>query len=374
MSEKKALKIATSGALTVLLTAGSITPALANTPTTPTGSPAVTTPIAAPTDAKKYEGYTVSVGVFDKDNQPMAAPQVLPFDKLQVQVPNLPDGENYTVKILSIMDDKGNDVTAQFTHKVTFTEEVVPGKSRNVYVKSSKGVQVGQQKIALGYESQGKTYVLGVNGSNKLVGTLATVDQNQEIATVDANNLWDIKQDTTGRDINIGISGKDLFMHMGYSGVSMLPLDIWRNPGFTYENGKLRGNSTYRQFINANAENITADYNNGVQISVWEATTLKDPDTKTLHIQAQVTPIPNKPVTPVGPNKPNTSQDNKDNKTTQNTTKSPKKAAQPKTGAKKQALPKTGDSNSTALPLAAGAAAVVAGAVLAGKSRIKDLF
>ena len=139
-----------------MLVAGSVTPALAHTPIAPAAYATAATPVAAPKRDKNYEGYTVTVGVFDEDGKQVGTPQKLPFNQLQTQVTGLESNKKYTVKVLSIMDDKGKDVTAQFTHDVSFTEEVIPGKTRDVWVKSPNGIQAGQQKLPLSMNLKAK--------------------------------------------------------------------------------------------------------------------------------------------------------------------------------------------------------------------------
>lgn len=158
---------------------------------------------------------------------------------------------------------------------------------------------------------------------------------------------------------------------MSYNGPSMRALDTWMNPGFIYENGKLRGNNSYKYFIDAKAGAVSFGYTDGIQLSAWVPTTLKDTDTKTLNITAKVTAIPDKPVTPpAGNNDPA----NKPGANKPGTTNKPGTNKPGASQNKKQALPQTGDSQLAVLPLTAGTIAAVAGAVLTGKSRVKDFL
>ena len=245
-----------------------------------------------------YTGYSISVGVFDADGKQVGTTQKLDYGK-SATFTGLDKGKTYTARVLSIADADGNAVTGDFTNTVDVQESVSKGAEESVWSEKAAGLEAGDSGVAITYESNGKTYLLGVDENGKLIGKEAQF-KDGKLVDIDANFTWDVEDggsDYQGnKNLLLSISGQDNYLQMGYNGPSMRSYSSYANHNMVWKDGTIRGNDSYREYLNATDGNISGDYSNGTSFTIWQSKK-EAAETKTVSIVVKSTPVATHTVT-----------------------------------------------------------------------------
>ena len=241
----------------------------------------------APGSEADYSGYKLTVGVFDADGNQVGGNYEVAYNGGPVTVEGLDSSKTYRVRVLGLVDADGNDALADFETVVTKDEKTVAGEEQEVWTKLDE-LKPGQKGVTITFEQGGKTYMLGMNSNNKVVVREVQME-NGVPKNTDENFKWDVEA-APNDSIALSIAGKDKYLVMGFTGLTMKPSSSYYNYEFTTVDGVLRGNGAYRQFIKVNNGSVSADYNEGTPYGAWQLTK-ETPTTKTVTFNITSTPL-----------------------------------------------------------------------------------
>lgn len=244
--------------------------------------------LRAPGSGVDYSGYKLTVGLFDDGGNQVGGNYEVAYNGGPTTVEGLDPSKVYTARVLGLVDADGNDALADFDNAVEESEKLVTGAEQEVWTKAD-ALKPGMKGIALMFEHEGKTYMLGVDASNNVIAREATFE-NGVPTNVGDKFKWDTEP-ALYDSVALSISGEDNYLVMNYNGPAMHPANQFYNYEFAAVNGALRGNGNYRIFIKlGSGGTVGYDYASGTPFATWQSSKVA-PTTKTVTFNITSTPL-----------------------------------------------------------------------------------
>ncbi|MDU5613655.1 MAG: cell wall anchor protein, partial [Slackia sp.] len=202
--------------------------------------------LRAPGSGVDYSGYKLTVGLFDDGGNQVGGNYEVAYNGGPTTVEGLDPSKVYTARVLALVDADGNDALADFDNAVEESEKLVTGAEQEVWTKAD-ALKPGMKGVALMFEHEGKTYMLGVDASNNVIAREATFE-NGVPTNVGDKFKWDTEP-AQYDSVALSISGENNYLVMNYNGPAMHPANQFYNYEFATVNGALRGNGNYHIFI-----------------------------------------------------------------------------------------------------------------------------